>query len=314
MTTSPRSPFPGPPRDFVGYGRRPPRAWWPDGATVAINLVVAYEEGAELSPLDGDGENDGWGEYDVKIDLPVRDLGTETHYEYGSRAGIWRLARLVERTGIPVTLSAAAVALERNPAVADWIVGQTHDVLGHGWRWTPLWTLTREQERDQLLRALELYRRLLGERPLGWNSRSFPSVHTRELLVEEGGFLYDSDPCNDDLPYFVDVRGRELLVVPYSKTLNDSRYLVAPGFGSPRDFFEHCRLALDYLLEEAVEHGGMMMTVAVHARWSGQPARCAALRDFVEYALARPQARFMRRVDIARWWLEHHREFEAARG
>lgn len=304
------APLAGPPRDLVGYGRRPPRAIWPGGAVVAINLVLVYEEGAELSVLEGDAESDGWGEYDVRPEPGIRDLGTETHYEYGSRAGIWRLARLVERTGISVTVSAAAVALERNPAVAGWIVEQGHDVLGHGWRWTPLWTLGREEEREHLRRALALYERLLGERPLGWNSRSFPSVHTRELLLEEGGFLYDSDPCNDDLPYLVEAGGRELLVVPYSKTLNDSRYLVSPGFGSPRDFLEHCRLALDYLLEEAEEVGGRMMTVAVHARWSGQPARCAALSEFVEYALTRPRARFMRRVDIARWWLERRDEFE----
>jgi peptidoglycan/xylan/chitin deacetylase (PgdA/CDA1 family) len=298
-----------PERDLVGYGRRAPRVLWPDDAAVAINFVIVYEEGSELS-LDEDGENDGWGEYDVKVAAPARDLGTETHYEYGSRAGIWRLARIADRLGLPVTLSATAVALERNPEVAAWLGERGHDLLGHGWRWLPQWTMSREEEEDHLRRALESFERTTGERPLGWNSRSFPSVNTRELLALHG-FLYDSDPCNDDLPYFVEAAGRRMLVVPYTKTLNDSRYLVSPGFGSPGDFVDHCRRALDFLLAEADEAGGRMMTVAVHARWSGQPSRASAVAELLEYALERPGARFMRRLDIARWWIEHHEELGA---
>ena len=238
-------------------------------------------------------------------DPPVRDLGTETHYEYGSRVGIWRLARLVDGYGIPATVSATAVALEHNPGVCEWILERGHDLLGHGWRWLPQWELSRAEEADQLDKAIESYERLLGLRPddYGWNSRSFPSVHTRELLAERG-FLYDSDPCNDDLPYWTGSTGKRLLVVPYSKTLNDSRYLVSPGFASPRDFTDQCRAALDELLTEAAELGGRMMTVAVHARWSGQPARTAGLRDFVDYALTKDRARFMHRNEIARWWIE----------
>jgi peptidoglycan/xylan/chitin deacetylase (PgdA/CDA1 family) len=296
----------GPPRDLVGYGRVPPHAEWPDGALVAVNLVLIYEEGSERTIGAGDEVNDGWGEYEPAAAPPVRDLGTETHYEYGSRAGIWRLARLVDGYGIPVTVSAAAVALERNRAVADWILERGHDLLGHGWRWLPQWEMRRDEEAEQLDRAIESYERLLGVRPdaYGWNSRSFPSVHTQELLAERG-FLYDSDPCNDDLPFWVESAGRSLLVVPYSKTLNDSRYLVSPGFASPSDFADHCRAALDELLAEATELGGRMMTVAVHARWSGQPARTAGLREFVQHALAQDGARFLRRGDIARWWIEH---------
>ena len=183
---------------------------------------------------------------------------------------------------------------------------QGHDLLGHGWRWLPQWELSREQEAEQLDLAIASYERLLRLRPdaYGWNSRSFPSVHTRELLAERG-FLYDSDPCNDDLPYWVESAGRKLLVIPYSKTLNDSRYLVSPGFATPGDFAAQCCAALDELLRDAAELGGRMMTVAVHARWSGQPARTAGLREFVEYARAQDGARFMRRNDLARWWIEH---------
>jgi peptidoglycan/xylan/chitin deacetylase (PgdA/CDA1 family) len=296
----------GPPRELVGYGRVPPAVEWPQGALVAVNLVLVYEEGSERGVAEGDAVNDGWGEYEAAAVPPVRDLGTETHYEYGSRAGIWRLARLVDGLGIPATVSATAVALERNPEVASWMLDCGHDLLGHGWRWLPQWELTRAEEATHLDRAIECYERLLGLRPeaYGWNSRSFPSVNTRGLLAERD-FLYDSDPCNDDVPYWVESSGRDLLVVPYSKTLNDSRYLVSPGFASPRDFTELCCAALDQLLAEAAGLGGRMMTVAVHARWTGQPARTSGLRAFLEHAVQQQGALFMRRSDIARWWIEH---------
>jgi len=296
----------GPERDLVGYGRVPPRVDWPDGALVLVNLVLVYEEGSERTVGGGDRLNDGWGEYEAAAEPTVRDLGTETHYEYGSRAGIWRLARLVDGYSLPATLSATAVALERNPEVAGWMLEQRHDLLGHGFRWLPQWEMSRAEEAEQLERAITVYERLLGLGPeaYGWNSRSFPSVDTRELLAERG-FLYDSDPCNDDLPFWVEAAGRSLLVVPYTKTLNDSRYLVSPGFASPRDFAEQCTGALDELLRDAAELGGRMMTVAVHARWSGQPARTAAVRAFVEHALALERVAFVRRADIARWWIDH---------
>jgi peptidoglycan/xylan/chitin deacetylase (PgdA/CDA1 family) len=293
-------------RDLVGYGRNPPLVEWPDGARVVVNVVLVYEEGSEYSVLWGDDRNDGWGEYaDAGVQPPQRDLGTETHYDYGSRAGVWRLARILDDAGVPATVSAAAVALELNPAVAEWMRERGHDLLGHGWRWTEPWTVSREEERDQLGRAVETYERVLGARPLGWNSRSYPSEHTRELLVEEGGFLYDSDGAADDIPYYVESSVGAFLIVPYSKTHNDSRYLVSPGFSSPRDFLETLTLGLDELLRESDERR-TMMTVAVHARWSGQPARAAALRLFLEHALAQDDVRFLRRAEIARWWLERY--------
>lgn len=293
----------GPARELVGYGRLRPRVSWPGGALVAVNLVLVYEEGSEQRLAEGDPENDGWGEYAAAAATAGRDLGTETHYEYGSRAGVWRIARIADSLGVPVTVSATAAALELNPDVAAWTAERGHDLLGHGWRWLPQHEMTRETEAEHLDRALETFERLGVGRPPGWNSRSFPSAHTRELLAERG-FLYDSDPCNDDLPYFAEAGGARLLVVPYSKTLNDSRYLVSPGFGSPRDFVDHCTNALEQLLWEAPVAGGAMMTVCVHARWSGQPARAAALRRVLEHALGQDRVCFMRRVDIARYWIE----------
>ena len=300
----------GPARDFIGYGRTPPFVTWPAGAKVAINLVLVYEEGSEYSWLE-DGRNDNWGEYNLSASPNLRDLGTETHFEYGSRAGVWRLARLFDRYGIPVTVSACAVALQRNPEVAAWMKDRGHDLLGHGLRWTDYPGMSLEEERRQLQEAIGLYREVLGIHPPGWNCRSFPSVNTRDLIIEAGGFLYYSDPCNDDIPYFVKHDGGELLVVPYSKTLNDSRYLIAPGYSNPRDFAEDCRAAIDYLIEEAGEAGGKMLTIAAHARWSGQPNRASGLREVIEHVgRSHGEAAFMRREDIARHWLANHNLFQ----
>ncbi len=291
-------------RDLVGYGRNPPAFAWPDGATVAVNLVLVYEEGSEGSVLWGDDFNEGWGEYAAPgVQPPRRDPGTEAHYEYGSRAGVWRLARIFDEAQVPVTVSAAAVALELNPAVPAWMREHGHDLLGHGWRWIPLWDMPREEEREHLRRAVETYERVLDERPYGWNCPSWPSESTRDLLVEEGGFLYDSDGCADDVPYYASVAGEPFLVVPYSKTYNDSRFLMNPGFASPRDFLDTLVMGLDELVHE---RRTAMMTVAVHARWSGQAARAAVMREFLAHALAKPGVTFMRRLDIARWWLEQY--------
>ena len=296
----------GPARDFVGYGRRPPRIDWPGGARLALNLVIVYEEGAEYSLAEGHGRNEGWGEYAVTVDPPVRDLGSETHFEYGSRVGIWRLARMFEALDVKATISACAVALDRNREVAAWINEQGHDVLGHGWRWFEAYRQSLEEERDHLHRAVELYREVLGHRPLGWNQRSFPSVHTFDLLVEEGGFLYTSDPCNDEIPYFVPSGRGPMLVVPYSKTFNDSRFLIAPGYGNPTDFATDVCAGIDYLVSEAEDIGPRMMTVAVHARWTGQANRASGLRRIIEHALATPGVRIMRRDDIARHFLDNY--------
>jgi peptidoglycan/xylan/chitin deacetylase (PgdA/CDA1 family) len=254
----------------------------------------------------GDDRNDGWGEYaEPGVQPPQRDPGTESHYEYGSRAGVWRLARIFDEANLPVTVSGTAVALELNPAVAEWMRERDHDLLGHGWRWTEAWTLSREEERASIARAIDTYERVLGSRPLGWNSRGWPSENTRELLFELGGFLYHSEGSADDVPYYERVGGEPMLVVPYSKTYNDSRFLMNPGFASPRDFVDTTVMGLNELLREGAERP-TMMTVPVHARWSGQAARAAALRMFVEHARQQPGVRFMRRCDIARWWLERY--------
>ena len=293
-------------RDLVGYGRTPPEFEWPDGARVVVNLVLVYEEGSEYSVAWGDDRNDGWGEYaEPGVQPPQRDPGTEAHYEYGSRAGVWRLARIFDAAGVPVTVSGTAVALELNPAVAGWMREREHDLLGHGWRWTEAWTLSRDDERESISRAIETYERVLGRRPEGWNSRGWPSENTRSILLELGGFLYHSEGSADDVPHYELIGAERMLVVPYTKTYNDSRYLMSPGFASPRDFLETAVMGLDELLREADERRALM-TFVVHARWSGQAGRAAAVRQFVEHAQAQPGVQFMRRCDIARWWLDRY--------
>lgn len=295
------------PRDFVGYGRHTPDVRWPDGSSVAVNIVVNYEEGAEYSLLDGDGTNDAWGEYSYEIPPTVRDIGTESHMEFGSRVGAWRLARLLDDYQIDATIDVCALALERNPEYAAWIRESSYDVMGHGWRWTEDSRFTREEERALMRRAIDSIQATTGERIRGWIVRSFPSVHTRSLLVEEGGFRYDSDANNDELPYFVQTDGQPFLVVPYSKVYNDIKYLIAPTFATPDDFSRTLKLALDYLVEEAERgHGGRMMTVGLHTRWSGQAARATAIRDFIEHVLNKDGACFMRRIDIADHWIAQH--------
>jgi peptidoglycan/xylan/chitin deacetylase (PgdA/CDA1 family) len=298
----------GPTRDFVGYGPEPPSIHWRGDALLAVNLVINYEEGAEYSVPD-DGVNDSWGEYSFQFGPEIRDLGTERHFEYGSRVGIWRLCRMFDEFKVDVTFNACALALERNPPLCDWLRTRNHDILGHGYRWygpdAPLASkMTRDVERDEIRKAVESVQRTTGQRLRGWMVRSFPTVDTRELLVEEGGFTYDSDATNDELPYFVTVLGKPLLVVPYTKVYNDTRYLIAPTYATPRHFFETLKMGLDYMLGEARGAGaGRMMSVGIHPRWSGQAARASALRDFIEYATAQEGVLFMRRIDIADQWI-----------
>ena len=301
---------PGPTRDYVGYGRHTPRVVWPDGAKVAVNIVVNYEEGSEYSWPAGDGHSDGAAELAGWAPEPqYRDLHVESVYEYGSRAGVWRLIRLFARYGIKVTFFAAAVALERNRDVAAAIGEAGHEPCSHGWRWIESWKLSREQEREQIQAAIESIRETCGQRPLGWYCRYGPSVNTRELLVEEGGFTYDADAYNDDLPYFTETLGKRHLVVPYnSLPYNDARFV--QSFGSPVDFYDTLRMGLDEYRIDAEGGYPKMMTIGLHPRWTGHATRTAGLRQFIEYALGKGDVWFAPRIEIADWWLAHHAEWE----
>lgn len=288
-----------PTRDFVGYGARPPVVRWPNDARLALNIVVNYEEGSERSFDDGDGVNESLGEIPRAVAAPARDYATESVYEYGSRAGIFRVLRVLEEFGAPGTMFASAVALERNPDVCDWIRRVGHDVCGHGYRWSEDWTVDREEERRRIRLAVASITRTCGRRPLGWYSRWMPSPHTRELLVAEGGFVYDSNAYNDDLPYWVTVAGRPHLVVPYSLTYNDSRYSTH-GL-SPSAFVDYCLRGIDELAREG-EHCPKMMSIGLHPRFTGQAGRASALREILEHVRRRGDVWLARREEIATCW------------
>ena len=296
---------PGPLRDLIGYGPDPPDVRWPGGARVALSFIVNYEEGSERSKPAGDDRNESFGELPHGIPPEYRDLRVESVYEYGSRAGIWRLLRLFGAYDIPLTFHAAAVALERNPEVARFIRREGHEACAHGWRWSEQWVLDREEELRRISYAVRSIEETCGQRPRGWYSRYGPSVHTRELLVEHGGFRYDSDAYNDDLPYFVEVNGTRHLVLPYTLIYNDIRFVLAPGYTQPDDFFQTCRDGFDYLWDEGAQHP-RVMCIGLHPRWAGQPARTAALRRFVDHVLSKGEVWIARRVDIAEYWWEHY--------
>jgi peptidoglycan/xylan/chitin deacetylase (PgdA/CDA1 family) len=299
------------PRDLVGYGRRPPKVVWPDEAKVAVNLVINYEEGSEHYERLGDAKTDGLAELNWNLPKEFRDFAMEAVYEYGSRAGIWRLLNMFEEYGIHVTFFACGQALERNAEVAAAIGELGHEPCSHGYRWSEPWHMTREEEEEQIRMAVEAIRKTTGSRPVGWYWRYSSSPWPRELLVEEGGFVYDSETYNDDLPYFTDVGGKQHLVVPYSQTYNDVRYALSEGgFGSPQDFYDYLKRGFDELHREGERGYPKMLSIGLHARWAGQAARANALRQFIEYALDKGGVWFARRDEIARYWLEHHDEWE----
>ena len=289
-----------PQRELVGYGEHPPQVEWPGGARVAVQIVVNYEEGSEKTFAMGDGKNDIF--YELPFELDERDLAVESFYEYGSRAGIWRLFRVFDTARVPITCFGAAVALERNPEVARKLVARGDEVVGHGYRWSNHFEMTRDDEREAIRLAVESIERSTGSRPLGWYCREM-SVNTRELVVEEGGFLYDSDCYNDDLPYWTRVLGKPHLVVPYGLVVNDVRYVVGTGFGSPDHFFELAKAHLDRLRNDG-DDVSRMMSVGLHPRISGNPARSDGLARFIEYAQSLDDVWLARRIEIAQAFVE----------
>jgi allantoinase len=290
-------------RDFIGYADAPPRITWPGGARLAVSVVVNYEEGGEYMLQDGP-RRERMGEVPSPVPADVRDLYNESFFEYGSRVGVWRILRILEEYRVPGTFFACARALERNPVVARAIVESGHEVCGHGLGWQEYHSSSREDERESIERAVESLARTTGQKPAGWFTRYACSPNTRELLAEHGGFLYDSLAMNDDLPYYVRVLGKPWLVIPYSFEVNDARFWRG-GLNSIGSFDEYARYAFDCLYAEGATVP-KMMSIGLHCRIGGTPARSRALVNFLGYARSRPDVWFARRVDIARHWLDQH--------
>ena len=294
------------PRDLIGYANNPPDPQWPNNARLAVNFVINYEEGSEYSIPDGDGFSEASLTESPSSTIPhgTRDLAAETLFEYGARVGFWRLLRLFQERGFPVTLFACALALERNPKVVEAVKTSNLDICCHGWRWIEHYKLTQDEEREHIRLAIESLTNMFGERPLGWYCRTGPSVNTRRLLVEEGGFLYDSDAYNDELPYWQTVNGKPHLVIPYSLTTNDSKF-GRGWFSTGEDFFQFTKDAFDMLYEEGA-YAPKMMSIGLHQRLIGHPARAMGLKRLLDYIGGFEDIWVCNRLDIAKHWIKMH--------
>ncbi len=291
-------------RDFVGYGPNPPDPKWPQGARLAINFVINVEEGSEPSFQDGEGTTET--QHTEAFGRPAlkgRDLAGEGMFEYGSRVGFWRVLALFQERKLPVTFFACALALERNAMIAKAIRESGMDVCSHGWRWVKQFDMAEDEERRQIQRAMESFAKTLGQKPEGWYCRYGPSLNTRRLLAEHGGFLYDSDYYGDELPVWTKVDGKPHLVVPYSLTNNDGKYV--GWMGTSDDFCAFIRDAFDMLYKEGARQP-KMMSVGLHPRLIGHPARAAGLERLLDHVMARKDVWITRRIDIARHWVATH--------
>ncbi len=300
----PNEPYP---RDLIGYGPRPPHPRWPNDARIAVSVVLNYEEGAEYCVLHGDAHSES-----VLTDLGAvealpnaRNLNVESNFEYGSRVGFWEIMRILRSRRVEATVYAAGMALERNAEAAAEIAQSGFEVAGHGQRWIDYQCVPEDVERAHILRNIDIITRLIGRRPLGWYTGR-PGPNTRRLVTEIGGFLYDSDAYNDDLPYWTLVSGRRHLIVPYSFDTNDSRLQRGGDFGTGDEFFNYCRDAFDWLYRMGIEGRPRMMSIGLHGRIIGRPGRIGALLRLLDHIQQHDAVWLCNRAAIARHWMLHH--------
>jgi putative urate catabolism protein len=304
------------PRDLIGYGRRPPQADWPGNARVAVQFVLNYEEGGENCVLHGDaGSEQFLSEIIGAQAYPARHLSMESIYEYGSRVGAWRILREFERRGLPLTVFGVAMAMQRNPEFVRACVESGHEIASHGWRWIHYQAMDEAQERDHLQRAVAIQRELTGAAPLGWYTGR-DSPNTRRLVVEHGGFAYDSDYYGDELPFWTmvtlgDGSRQPHLVVPYTLDTNDMRFATPQGFNTATQFFDYLRDSFDVLYAEGDETP-RMLSIGMHCRLLGRPGRFIALQRFLDHIARYDRVWVCRRIDIARHWQQRHPYRETA--
>ena len=295
------------PRDLIGYGSNPPDPHWPDGARIAVSLVLNYEEGGEACVLHGDAHSES-----VLTDLGAvealagaRNLNVESNFEYGSRVGFWEIMRLLKDAGAPATVYAVGMALQRNPQAAAEIASSGFEVACHGERWIDYQLVAEDVERAHMLRNIDTVTRMIGRRPVGWYTGR-PSLNTRRLVVESGGFLYDSDAYNDDLPYWTQVAGQPHLVIPYSFDNNDSRLQRGGDFSTGEQFFSYCRDAFDWLYRLGAAGRARMMSIGLHGRIIGRPGRIGALLRLLEHIESHEGVWLCTRAAVAEHWRKHH--------
>ena len=290
------------PRDMIGYGATPPEANWPGGARLALSFVINYEEGGENNILHGDPASETFlSEIIGAKAYEARHMSMESMYEYGSRAGFWRLHRLFQRYKLAVTVYGIAMAMERNPDVVSAMLEANWEIASHGYRWIDYQFVPEETEREHMAKAIDIHERLTGSKPLGWYTGR-DSPNTRNLVLEHDHFLYDSDSYADDLPYWHQHDRGHHLVIPYTLDNNDMRFAAPQGFNSGEQFYTYLKDSFDTLYEE----GGRMMNVGLHCRVVGKPGRAASLARFLEYVSTKPDVWVARRSDIANHWHQHH--------
>jgi putative urate catabolism protein len=294
------------PREMIGYGANPPQAQWPNGAKIAVSFVLNYEEGGENCVLHGDAASEAFLSEIIGAQpiVGARHMNMESIYEYGSRAGVWRLLRLFQEFDMPLTVYAVGMALERYPHLAEAFVDLGHEVASHGYRWIDYQNIPAEVEKADMIRSIEAIKRLTGSRPLGWYlGRCSPN--TWRLVAEEGGFLYNSDSYADDLPYWDKSHGNNQLIIPYTLDANDMRFATAQGFHTGDQFFAYLRDTFDALYAEG-DTAPKMMSVGLHCRLIGRPGRVIGLRRFLDHISRHTGVWVTRRVDIARHWIATH--------
>ena len=295
------------PRDFLGYGANPPDPKWPNGAKLALSFVLNYEEGGENTVLNGDAGSELY-LHEVPGGSPIlgeRNRTVESQFDYGARAGVWRILRAFAARELPLTVYGVGRALELNPTVTRAFADAGHEVASHAWRWIDYHDVDEATERAEIARCVEVIERLTGTRPVGWYTGRI-SPNTRRLVAEHGGFLYDSDSYADDLPFYVTAAGKPMLIIPYTLDNNDMKYAVPPGFSAPDGWEQYMTDAFETLLAEGRAGAPKMMSVGLHCRLIGRPGRAAALARFLDKVAATPDVWVCRRADIARHWLAQH--------
>ena len=291
------------PRDLRGYGSRVPDASWPDGARIAVQFVINYEEGAENCVLHGDAASEAFLSEMIgaKPLANQRHMNMESLYEYGARAGFWRLHRLFGERDLPVTVFGVAMALERNPEAVAAMQAANWEIASHGYRWIDYQTVDEATEREHLQKAIDIHTDVTGERPLGWYlGRCSPRSH--RLIAENGGFVYNADSYSDDLPYWDHSHATPQLMVPYTLDANDMRFVTPQGFNSGQQFYDYLKDSFDVLYAE----GSRMMSIGLHCRIAGRPGRAAALARFLDYVAEHDDVWIARRIEIANHWRERH--------
>ncbi|WP_298933976.1 allantoinase PuuE [uncultured Ramlibacter sp.] len=307
MTYDSTAPYP---RDLVGYGRNPPHAQWPGQARIALQFVLNYEEGGENAVLHGDaGSEQFLSEMFNPATYPARHISMEGVYEYGSRAGVWRLLREFEKRQLPLTVFGVSMALQRHPELTAAFQELGHEIACHGWRWIHYQGLPEEVEREHMRVGMEIIQEMTGERPLGWYTGR-DSPNTRRLVADYGGFEYDSDYYGDDLPFWMKVQKTDgavvpQLIVPYTLDTNDMRFSLPQGFAQAEDFFVYLRDSFDALYAEGKE-APKMLSIGMHCRLLGRPGRIVALQRFLDHVQKHDKVWITRRIDIARHWKQTH--------